>query len=308
MEHSKYLSVMGKTVQRKEAGNYWQGRGRRLIVIPEEVIKRWITGNTLYNQLYITDMGFYPAAKTHYTFREKGCAEMIIIFCVNGKGSYEVPTGTYQVLPGQFFMLPPGQQHTYKANDEEPWSIYWIRISGHNIAKFCAQPAAEKCFKPMYIKNVSTAVDVFEDIYTTLENGYSLQHLAYSNMTLQHLLATLLYRVQETKKVMTGMTENAIDFMKANIGNQYSLLQLASAFNYSPSRFSGIFREETGYSPIDYFIHLKLQESCRLLDFTEMKIYEIALQVGYQDPYHFSRLFKKIMHLSPEKYRQAKKG
>lgn len=300
---------MGKKAQQKIAtSGYWQGKGRRLIVIPEEVVKRRITGNVLLNQLCITDLGFYPAAKAHYTFRENGCAEMIIIFCVNGSGSYEIPGGNFQVLPGQFFILPPGQPHKYQANADDPWSIYWIRISGHNIAKFCSQPAAKKCFKPMYIKRISAVVDLFEDIYTTLENGYGLQQLAYSNMTLQHLLATLLYRVQDTPKATTGVTGKAIDLMKADISKHYSLQQLASTFNYSPSRFSNIFREETGYSPIDYFIHLKLQESCRLLDFTEMKIYEIAQSVGYNDPYHFSKLFKKIMHRSPENYRQVKKG
>jgi AraC-like DNA-binding protein len=264
--------------------------------------------NPLLNHLYITDLGFYPAAIKHYTFRESGCPEMVIMLCVDGKGSYETKAGSFNVLPGQFFILPPNQQHKYEADKDEAWSIFWIRIGGIYVNKFCGQSSVKKCYKPMYIHNVQEINRLFEDIYATLENGYSLQHLKYANMTLQHILALFLYRLQESKKEASGITDKVIHFMRDHIVEQYSLQDLASAFNYSPSQFSNIFKADTGYSPIDYFIHLKVQQGCKLLDSTNMKIYEVALAVGYNDPYHFSKLFKKIMHLSPEQYRLTKKG
>lgn len=276
--------------------------------MPKEVLRLRVINNALLNQLYITDLGFYPAAAAHYTFRQHGCPEMLIIICVDGKGKFEAKAGDFDVLPGQFFILPPNQQHKYEADSNEPWSIYWLRVTGINIARFCMEPSAKRCYKPMYSKNILEVSNLFDDIYATLENGYSLQHLTYSNMTLQHMLALLLYRQQENRKKATSMTNMVIHFMRSHIGTHYSLQELASAFNYSPSQFSNIFKKETGYSPIDYFIHLKLQHGCKLLDLTDKKIYEVASDVGYDDPYHFSKLFKKIMHVSPEQYRLAKKG
>lgn len=288
--------------------DYWQGQGRKLIVIPQGVLRSGVMKSGLHSQLYITDLGFYPAAASHYTFRKHGCREMLIIICVHGKGTYETKAGKFEVLPGQFFILQPNEQHKYEADIFEPWSIYWLRIGGSYAENFCKGSLTKKCYKPNYNKFISEICKHFDDIYTTLENGYSINNIAYANMALQHVLALLVYRLQENQKDSMSMPEKAIHFMKENLTSCYSLQELSVMFGYSSSQFSNIFRKETGYSPIDYFIHLKIQHSCILLDLTDKKIYEVAESVGYDDPYYFSRLFKKIMHVSPELYRMTKKG
>lgn len=288
--------------------NYWQGLGRKLIRVPAEVRRSRISNNQLLNQLYITDLGFYPTAQSHYTLRPKGCPESIIIICAKGKGSYETQDGHYQVQPGQFFLLPPGQRHQYAADVDEPWSIYWIRFTGKNSLAFNAQNAVKKCYKPMYLKDLPGIEDLFTKIYGALENGYSQHLLSYANMVFQHLLGELIYRVQDNKKTTNNMVDDVILFMRNHITQQLSLEELAVQFKYSPSRFSNIFKTATGYSPMAYFIQLKIQQSCQLLELTNLKIYAIAQQCGYEDPFHFSKLFKKIMHLSPEQYRSVQKG
>jgi YesN/AraC family two-component response regulator len=57
-----------------------------------------------------------------------------------------------------------------------------------------------------------------------------------------------------------------------------------------------------------YFIHLRVRLACRLLDLSDKPIKVVAIETGYRDPYYFSRVFKKAMGLSPEKYRAIKKG
>jgi YesN/AraC family two-component response regulator len=57
-----------------------------------------------------------------------------------------------------------------------------------------------------------------------------------------------------------------------------------------------------------YFIHLRMRLACRLLDLSPRPVKTVAHEVGYADPYYFSRVFKKSMGLSPEKYREIKKG
>jgi AraC-like DNA-binding protein len=69
-----------------------------------------------------------------------------------------------------------------------------------------------------------------------------------------------------------------------------------------------LFKQETGFPPIDYFLRMKIQRAGQLLDLTENSVKEISSSLGIDDPYYFSRLFKKINNCSPTEYRKRKKG
>jgi YesN/AraC family two-component response regulator len=59
---------------------------------------------------------------------------------------------------------------------------------------------------------------------------------------------------------------------------------------------------------MDYLIHLRIQKACQLLDNTTLQVKEIAAVSGFDDPYYFSRIFKKVMGRSPVDYRKMAKG
>jgi len=94
--------------------------------------------------------------------------------------------------------------------------------------------------------------------------------------------------------------------MRGNLSEKLNLNDLAVMTNLSASHFSSLFRKRTGMSPLDYFIHLKLQEACLLLLTTEIKVKDIASELGYDDQYYFSRLFSRYMKVSPLKYRLSR--
>ena len=79
--------------------------------------------------------------------------------------------------------------------------------------------------------------------------------------------------------------------------------QMAQYTGYSSSHFSMLFKKETGHSPLNYFNLLKIQYACQLLSSTNMKINQISFKVGIDDSFYFSRLFTKLMGMSPKDYR-----
>jgi AraC-like DNA-binding protein len=140
--------------------------------------------------------------------------------------------------------------------------------------------------------------------------GYAKSHLEYASMSFQRLLASFLYPDQfmhhRNVKDSDVISKN-ISFMKEHIGEALTLKELADQAGLSIAHYSKLFTLRTGFSPIDHFIQLKIQYACQLLDISQFYVKEVAHKVGYQDPYYFSRIFKKVMQMSPLEYKKRDK-
>jgi AraC-like DNA-binding protein len=96
--------------------------------------------------------------------------------------------------------------------------------------------------------------------------------------------------------------------MLAHLTERMQVSALASLIHVSPSYYFALFKRETGYAPIDFFIHLRMRRACRLLETTTLSVKEIADELGYDDAFYFSRLFKSVTSLAPTDYRLLKRN
>ncbi len=291
--------------------NIWYGLGRKRIELPKTIINIKVIRNPLLKQLHIYSIGYYPKAKDHFTQRIKGLAENFLFYCVDGEGWYELDKQRYVVKANEFFILPQHRKHAYGSSTNHPWTIYWIHFGGEALPQFNKTPAVVQHFKPSYIKNNGDILPIFDKIYKTLELGYSTDNLLFANMCLSHFLALFIYNAKyyiqtETDKV--DFIDSAILYMQEQLLKNISLSDLSKKYNYSVSRFSNLFKQKTGYAPIDYFLQMKMQKACQQLDFTSDSIKSIAYEMGFDDPYYFSKRFRTVIGVSPKKYRLMKKN
>jgi AraC family transcriptional regulator of arabinose operon len=289
--------------------------GERAIVLPTPIIDDY-KNTALGSLLHITDIGFYPKASFHFRKRTKEeVSQYILIYCIEGEGWFETNHQIQNVIANQVFILPKAVTHSYGSNGKNPWSIYWIHFDGAKADFF-----AEGFHKPLLISpekdsRIEDRLKLFEDILLTLKNGYSSSNLDFSVTSLFYLLGSMkylgVYRATTNLNQagqQSGAVEEAIHFMHENIRKRITLKEIAQYVGFSPSHFSGLFQRKTGHSPLNYFIQLKIQEACHQLDFSDMKINQISMLVGFDDPLYFSRIFTKTMGSSPSEYRKKKKG
>ncbi|WP_350297534.1 AraC family transcriptional regulator [Pseudomonas putida] len=92
--------------------------------------------------------------------------------------------------------------------------------------------------------------------------------------------------------------------MEADLARDFNLRQLAEVAGMSECHFSRMFKKAAGYSPLQFFIRLRMARARQLLLETDQSIIDIGLEVGYGSPSHFSQVFKREVGVTPTQYRQ----
>lgn len=287
--------------------------GQRLIVLPFNIIERALN-NPLTANLAIHSMGYFPKAENHFIDRENGCGEYLLIYCVKGEGWFRL-NGKHQVVPSNhFFILPAEQPHQYGSGTENPWSIYWIHFKGLKARYICEQLPGVRLIDMGEHSRINDRISFFEELITALELGHDEEMINYANLSLNHLLSTFLYiqsyrnvKLRKKGKQNTFFISLATHYMNENIEKKITLKDISSYFGYSESHFYRLFLKEVHYTPMDYFLHIKIDRACQLLIHTDMKINQISFKLGFEDPYYFSRIFTKKTGVSPRKYREEKR-
>ena len=152
---------------------------------------------------------------------------------------------------------------------------------------------------------------MFDDIISHIELSFNDDNIVYANTSFAHFLATFkssVFNPKPKKQSEEDPISKIIVYMKSHLQETLTLEQLASEAGMSPSHFSAVFRQKVQNSPVSFFTFLKIQQSCRLLENSEMRIKEVAYQIGYNDPYHFSRVFTTLMGMSPREFRNMGKN
>jgi AraC-like DNA-binding protein len=293
-----------KIVKKKEGF-----KGQRAIILPRNIISLQCNDNDIIGQSYITDIGYYPKAQFHYRKRAHGIDQNVLIYCVEGSGSAQIGDNKYSIDPGNFIVIPAGVPHSYAADEDHAWTIYWIHFKGKISDAMSNLMVKEfKGYKGTVNYSEKRTV-LFDEIYTNLEKGYGTENIYYANMCLWQFISSFIFDNKFnfiTKTATNDISSHAIDFMQKHLDKTLKLSEIAHAVNTSVSHFAAVFRNKTGFAPIEYFNHLKIQKACQYLQFTEDRVREIAYNLGIEDLYYFSRLFKKVMGVSPNEYRKKR--
>lgn len=286
--------------------------GQEMFVIPRPVLAR-ARQHPLVRPVYPTDMGWFPKASHHFRQRPGGAGQDHLMLCTGGQGCVEINNQRAHLRQDQLLLIPKDTPHTYWASDKDPWSIYWVHFLGDDVNYYLDRVPRAGQPIPIEPSARNEAVRLFRYCLDALHEGYGLPTMIYAAQATQHILSLLLFRnrslpMEQRAGPRRSSIEAAIGYMQENLNKNLRLGDLAHAAGMSISHFSERFRRQTGQSPMAYFIQQRMRLACRLLDLSDKPVKTVALEIGYRDPYYFSRQFKKYMGIAPEKYRAVKKG
>jgi AraC-like DNA-binding protein len=262
--------------------------------------------------LHVICLGWFPKARGHGIERPNGLNECILIFCTKGKGWLAMDGRRVAVGAGEVLIIPPNKAHSYHADEKDPWSIHWAHFSGTSAASYASMLPTHEHVLTVTDSDSQDIAKMFRECYRLMSGGLTEKTLLLVSHITRHALGVLFF--QSSRSLRGGSRATAhdltksIEFMRANVARSLSLQQLSRHAGLSPARFSSLFRDQTGSSPVEHHIRLRMQAACHYLDTTALSIKEVAAKLGYDDPYYFSRLFQKILGCSPLAYRRSVKG
>ncbi|MGL4383270.1 MAG: AraC family transcriptional regulator [Bacilli bacterium] len=248
--------------------------------------------------LYVTDIGYFPNAKYHSITRSKPINENILLYCTEGCGQVSINEQVFILKANQFIIIPYLKAHTYQSDNKRPWSIFWMHYH-ETTTKEVINGSIDDQFNTTFIQYI------FSNMLHSLANK-SQNTMVYINKNARLLLVSLNHYLEahQLKNDHLPEFDRFNDYINLHLKNKITLEDLCNYSNYSPSHINKIFNLKYQLSPIDYIIKIKIEHSCILLRNTNLSIKDIACAIGYDDSLYYSRLFKKKMHLSPSQYRK----
>ena len=146
--------------------------------------------------------------------------------------------------------------------------------------------------------------DILNDCYKRYGNCDSLEDLMKISNELS--AQTAAYYNQETGQC--DVVEDVIAYIKRHFTEDMTLQELAGRVHFSANYLSTKIKKRTGMTYTNYIMTLRIEQACRLLRHSDLKVMDIAIQCGFNDSSYFNRIFRRKYDTSPEQYRKAHKN
>lgn len=256
--------------------------------------------------LTIIDCGHMRATQYHAMSRARP-EDYLLMWVWSGCGHVYMGSQERRATSGDLLCLRPGISHTYYADPDRPWEIFWARFTGA-----AAEPYVDRILPDGSLWRTLGHDPRIRDHFTELIVAFAAKSPSarqFAEASLYGQLGRILYRLESQASTAHPLALDELyrvqHYIHEHLAEPMTLESLADRAYMSPSHFTRQFKQVFDLTPIQYLIQQRIGRASLLLEETAMPIKQICRAVGYDDPYYFSRLFKKITGQNPTDYRRA---
>jgi AraC-like DNA-binding protein/mannose-6-phosphate isomerase-like protein (cupin superfamily) len=244
-----------------------------------------------------------------------------ISFVGEGSGYHYIDDQVIPIKQGDLFVIPIGTSHVFRPASPKQDKMLVIyncifRVELLDNWKHLLQKDSftyNTIYSPFQCSErwlrFQDKHDTFSTIVQSMYGEFLKRSLGFETV-MTVLLIQMLVTLQrfelknETEPVPFRMLEEVVHFIKSRYTENLTVQDVADYFFLSASHFQRLFKKSTGLSFTQYLQNARIQKCCELLKSTDIPIYQIANQVGYQDMKFFHALFRRKTGVTPRQYRQ----
>lgn len=187
-----------------------------------------------------------------------------------------------------------------------PWSFVYINMRGPTVDAFVAEMTARHGAVLRLGRDHEALTRLLA--WRGRPRGRCEVTAAAGASQVQSLLLALLEtaeaeRPEREGRAERGLVARALEEIEARVHEDLNASDLAGLLGISREHLTRIFRRETGQTPYQTILRKRMLAACRLLKETDLSAKAIAARLGYAEAGHFTRAFKRVMRLSPTRFR-----
>ena len=257
-------------------------------------------------QPFVVTCGGLEYCNLNYTVERDKFEYYGLEYIVSGMCQLTLAKKTYQLKAGSIFCYGPRTHHKIENNGNTQLVKFFVDFRGPAVRKFLGEPFF-KNVRPYQMPNLRSMHELFIQLLETgKEGGRNAQKI------LRLILTLVGAQVQDKAIDLDEYTsqsyttfERCLSVIEQNYLTLTSVADLAKSCHVSTGYMSRIFKKFAEESPSEMLMRMKLNRAGELLLQQHLLIKEVADRIGYDDPYHFSRLFKQHYGMSPKHFRES---
>ena len=262
-------------------------RGGAGFVIPSEFAKK--------NLYYISWEGLYECNED-YCVNRPYLDNIFVLQVLEGSMKLTYFNKEYDLPEGSLFFLNLRYPHFYRATSKQLKNRQML-LHGPNIFEYYKLIAGGEGLPAIFEKNSKLSF-LMHSIESELQKDFPNWHQV--SILIQSMFAAA---ASMSAFSTTNPVEHARDYIRTHFRENISLDDVSSAVSLNKSYLTRIFKKETGTTPWDYLVSLRLRHAMHLLTETRDSVEEIGAACGFNSTSHFIRSFKGETHLTPKQFR-----
>jgi AraC-like DNA-binding protein len=240
-----------------------------------------------------------------YLVRRKTFPFVAIEFVAEGEGTLELAGREYRLRPGVAFSYGPGVAHTIRSDPERPMLKYYVDFSGDEAVRLLeGSPLGNS--RAVQVSALREVIDLFELLQREGSNEGPFAS------KLSALLIPLLIAKITERSVRGGAVEpralatyqRAREWIEEHSSSARTADEVARACHVNVAYLCRLFRRFGHTTPYRFLMRQKMGRAAELLLDRGMMVKEVAAELQFPDPFQFSRAFKRVYGLPPERFVQ----
>jgi len=247
-----------------------------------------------------------------------------LVLFLAGQGRFVLNSTVYPIAPHSLFLIPPFTPHTIETAPGITCEHIAIHFDLTRDLPHADQPSRRKPYAMRLPRGLRFAHHLLLQAHDRLEDAFvqllrarsAIDPLAELDAS-AHLLSILVQLLRlgsrprdqaedrRAGRLNEARIARAIDFASTHLANPLGAEDLAGVAGLSLSHFTRLFRAWTGYAPMEYLRRLRIEHARRLLGDVDLSVKQIAHRTGFDDAYHFSKVFRRLQGMQPTAYRES---